>query len=70
MRFTRKIKQPFDNKKWHRWFAWYPIKIGITNDGHHIKLWLEYVERKGYHTSDWDGGYTIYSYREINDEKR
>ena len=27
--------------EWHRWFAWYPIKIS-----EHDCRWLEFVERK------------------------
>jgi hypothetical protein len=30
-------------KQWHRWFAWFPVRIGETREC----LWLEYVERKG-----------------------
>lgn len=26
--------------KWHKWFAWHPIKIGNKT------IWLEYVERR------------------------
>ena len=31
---------------WHKWFAWYPITIFERNE-RKVKLWLEYVERKG-----------------------
>lgn len=27
--------------KWHRWFAWHPVKVGI-----HDCRWFEYVERR------------------------
>ena len=27
-------------EKWHRWFAWYPVRIGNRDC-----RWLEYVER-------------------------
>lgn len=29
-----------DMKEWHRWFAWYPVKVGDT------LYWLEYMERR------------------------
>ena len=38
-------------KTWHKWFAWYPVKVAVTGTGEHqryVKTWLEYVERKGY----------------------
>ena len=50
-------------ESWHKWFAWYPVKAGITGDGEnqrHVKIWLAYVERKG------SLGYR--SYREIKKE--
>lgn len=31
-----------DRGKWHKWFAWYPVRISATEIA-----WLEYVERKG-----------------------
>ncbi len=27
---------------WHRWFAWWPVRVGIKEC-----RWLEFVERKG-----------------------
>lgn len=27
--------------KWHRWFAWYPVRVG-----HRDGRWFEWVERK------------------------
>lgn len=31
--------------KWHRWFAWYPVKVGP-----HDCRWFEFVER----SIEWD----------------
>jgi len=28
-------------RKWHRWFAWYPVRV---DDNH--GAWLQYVERR------------------------
>lgn len=39
--------------KWHSWFAWYPVRVGITEF-----CWLERVERK--RNSDWFGDYWEY----------
>ena len=37
-------------EKWHRWFAWYPVRIGYRDC-----RWLEYVERKiTYGFDGWD----------------
>ncbi len=37
------------NEEWHRWFAWYPARIGD-----HDCRWLEYIERRYcYHISDF-----------------
>ena len=30
-----------DQREWHSWFAWYPVRVA-ENDCY----WLEYVERK------------------------
>lgn len=43
-------------EKWHRYFAWYPIKVALNDC-----RWLEYVERKGLwikHSDEW-----FYEYR-------
>ncbi len=29
-------------KFWHRWFAWYPVRVSKREC-----IWLEFVERKG-----------------------
>jgi hypothetical protein len=50
-------------ERWNPYFAWYPIKIGIV-DGHHVKIWLEWIERKGTVYSGWDGICTVWDYRE------
>lgn len=38
--------------EWHRWFAWYPVRLGP-----HDCRWLEWVECKGtyWHAYDSDG---------------
>lgn len=49
-----------DRKKWHRWFAWRPVRV-VEGDCR----WLEVVERRG---SKYYSGYTYsweYEYRSI-----
>jgi len=32
---------------WTKWFAWFPVVVGETDDGlRKIKVWLQYVERR------------------------
>lgn len=42
-------------KRWHRWFAWYPVKMGPRDC-----RWLEVVERKG--TLEPIGPYLIWEW--------
>jgi hypothetical protein len=44
-------------EKWHRWFAWYPIRLGSR----HCR-WLEVVWRKGKFTCDWGESLWFYQY--------
>ena len=46
-------------EKWHKWFAWYPIRIGSKDC-----RWLETIERKGSYEllSDIECGW-VYEYR-------
>lgn len=32
------------NRRWHRWFAWYPVQVGLQ------WVWLEMVWRRGRYT--------------------
>ena len=41
------------NKKWHRWFAWYPVTTI-----HGWMVWWEYVDRR-----DWGKYILLYEYR-------
>ncbi len=42
-------EEKIDRKqKWHKWFAWYPVTVRVTEDKHKIRCWLENVQRKGY----------------------
>lgn len=49
---------------WHKYFAWFPVVVGLTSDNREIKVWWEWVERKGEITyatfPDW-----YFYYREI-----
>lgn len=46
MKYTETLKEKSLNKwikkkEWHRYFAWYPVEIGLFK-----KAWLETVERR------------------------
>jgi len=65
------IKKRKEN--WHRWFVWYPVSVSeITVKGkiRKIKVWMEYVERKGVYDYNWGSLASSkswkYEYREIN----
>lgn len=48
--------------KWHKWFAWFPVKV--LNQW----VWLEYVERKIAWASSYRGKiYWVYRNGETND---
>lgn len=49
MRFTVKANNP---EKWHKWFAWHPVKIKLGNQSELAQvIWLETIWRK----LDWSG---------------
>lgn len=51
-------------KKWHPWFAWYPVRIG-----HRDCRWLEYVDRKYvFHCFDM-GAFGEYKYAPLSEGK-
>lgn len=62
MLFTheRAQKRHDAKKKWHTWFAWYPIKLDTRETA-----WLQSVQRKGNWTCDaelffsWDWKYRL-----------
>lgn len=41
------VKESLDTTKWHKWWAWYPVKAG------EYWVWLETVEQK--QVFWWDG---------------
>ena len=49
---------------WQPWFAWYPVRIGTTNDQHKIYMWLQRVFRKGTYIPGWFSGSWTYEYKE------
>lgn len=44
---TKYVEKLLEKTKWHKWFAWYPVVIGETKNKHLIKVWLQYVYRRG-----------------------
>lgn len=62
MKFNVSPKRASTNyKDWHRWFAWYPVRVGP----HHL-VWWERVERRGTPERDNYGGYYyVWEYRPL-----
>jgi hypothetical protein len=57
-----RTKKPDSRLTWHRWFAWYPVRIS-DNDCR----WLETVDRRGNQEYYYDGGtYWQYEYRPLD----
>lgn len=47
---------------WHKWFAWFPVAVGVTPDGDFKKVWLQTVMRCGtlhhwYDGPEWEWAY-------------
>ncbi len=61
-------------KEWHKWFAWHPIKLWLSDDYHEI-VWFEKVERRGLRWSRGSmdtagmGHYWEWLYREVGSDK-
>lgn len=47
-------------EQWHRWFAWYPVKIS-----NHDCRWFETIERRGTFWSPWGDAFWHWTYRVI-----
>lgn len=50
-------KQIYAERKWHKWFAWYPVSIGNR------RYWLEYVERLKHSSCVGNPPRTYFTYR-------
>lgn len=65
MRWKRKNHVVLEKHKWHRWFAWKPVRIHGPDT--YTTVWLETVMRKGeyitYPQTDFD--YWKYEYRMV-----
>lgn len=57
MRLKRRI---LTNKDWHKWFAWFPVRISDQENA-----WLEYVERRIEYYDGYDGTYSFVEYRKL-----
>lgn len=42
---------------WHRWFAWFPVRIGPGDC-----RWLETIHRKGTYHASYGGDFWTYEY--------
>ena len=64
MRFS--TRAPAGEQPWVRWFAWYPVVTGKTNE----YSWLEYVERKKCYEFECANVWSYYIYRNITKENQ
>ena len=54
----KKVKE-----QWHKHFMWWPTRMKPDNP--RTVVWLETVERKGEHYSNWGDGLWIWDYKEL-----
>jgi hypothetical protein len=59
--FEEKVRR---KEKWHLWFAWYPVTVGITDQQREIRIWWSEVECKGTYYGGFDA-FWDWEYREI-----
>lgn len=48
---------------WHKWFAWYPVIVDfieVEGKERTVKVWLDYVERKGQYDPCWQRWNWVY----------
>jgi len=53
-----RYKKYLASQEWHRWFAWYPVRLG-----YHDCRWFEWVERRWFKNDCWDHDYWAWEYR-------
>ena len=46
---SRKIRANARRRKWHKWFAWHPVKISDTE-----KIWFEVIVRQQLYFEDFN----------------
>lgn len=65
----KETKSPYYDEmvKWHKWFAWYPVVVGTTEDQHYIKAWLTIVERRATYVSMIYCNCDEFEYREVEE---
>lgn len=59
-----KINRLQELRKWHEWFAWYPVPVFTYPDGSKKKVWLKKVKRCMGEYFDQDGNYYEKCYKE------
>ena len=56
-----------EKRKWHRWFAWYPIRLDAPDGSETVVIWFEFVWRmriEGNFFPYW----VYYPYKELPEE--
>jgi len=55
-------------KRWHNWFAWYPVRAPSNDKTANTRVWLETIQRKGTRKGDWGEYYWDWEYK-LKDQK-
>lgn len=42
-------------RRWHKWFAWYPVKVKSKLSTKTSIVWLKTVKRRCLYCTGWDG---------------
>jgi hypothetical protein len=51
-------------KRWHLWFAWYPVRVPTNGRmSGQKKVWLEKVYRKGEYVLSYESCYWFWEYK-------
>lgn len=50
-------------REWHRWFAWYPVRIPFDPYVVAEWIWLEMVDRRNCMPPSYCGSLTLWNYR-------
>jgi len=52
MRLSIPVVKKKDITEWHRWFAWYPVRITKGTNKTSEVVWLQFIKRRGHY---WSG---------------
>ena len=55
-------RAPTEPQPWEKWFAWYPLQVGRTNEW----VWMEWVERRRHYPFEHSRFGAFWVYRSGN----